>query len=284
MANALTTVTNPLVPTNMEGAIRLAELMSRGKVGIPPHLRGNPGDCLMVVEQAMRWRMSPYAVANCTSIIHDKLMFEGKLIAAAVMSSGELATRFRYDYSGEGDDRAVVASATLAGENEPRSIKVVLKDVRTRDKQGNVNRQWTGGQVDQQLSYYAVRAWSRRYAPGPLLGVYGSDEFSDTPEPETFDGTTIEAKAEPVTEQPKPRRTWADLIGEIKAKLDGCMSENEVIGVGASADVARVFDRASTQVIDELTALMNDAFARVKAPDEAAHDPDGVVEDHVPED
>ena len=48
-----------LVPQTMEQAMRLAEMMSRGKM-LPQHLQGSPGDCLMVVEQAMRWGMSPF--------------------------------------------------------------------------------------------------------------------------------------------------------------------------------------------------------------------------------
>ena len=42
--------------------------------------------CLVVIEQAMRWGMSPFAVAQCTSSIGGKLMYEGKLVAAAVES------------------------------------------------------------------------------------------------------------------------------------------------------------------------------------------------------
>src|ERR1035437_9078031 len=86
-----------LIPTNIDQAMRLADLMMRGKM-IPQHLQGSPGDCLMVIEQAMRWGMSPFAVAQCTSVIQGRLMFEGKLVAAAVQSSGILASRFQYIY------------------------------------------------------------------------------------------------------------------------------------------------------------------------------------------
>ena len=69
-----------LVPRDMDSAIRLAQAMASAKL-VPRHLQGDTGTCLMIVEQAMRWRMSPFAVAQCTSAIGGKLMFEGKLVA-----------------------------------------------------------------------------------------------------------------------------------------------------------------------------------------------------------
>src|SRR5215472_7510485 len=53
-----------LVPTDMDQAIRLAKAMSDAKM-LPKHLQGDVGTCLMIVEQAMRWGMSPFAVAQC---------------------------------------------------------------------------------------------------------------------------------------------------------------------------------------------------------------------------
>ena len=82
-----TTGGNGMIPQSMTEAVHLAEMMARGKM-MPEHLRGSAGDCLMVVEQAMRWRMSPFAVAQCTSSVKGKLMYEGKLVAAAVETSG----------------------------------------------------------------------------------------------------------------------------------------------------------------------------------------------------
>jgi hypothetical protein len=49
----------------------------------------------MVIEAAMRWGMSPFAVAQETSVIQGKLMFSGKLVAAAIQthSVSQSATR-----------------------------------------------------------------------------------------------------------------------------------------------------------------------------------------------
>jgi len=196
-----------LVPQNIDEALRLATLMASMK-GLPDWLHDSVSDCLQVVELAMRWGMSPFAVAQCVSLIHGKQMVEGKLVAAVVETSGQLSTHFQYEHDGAGDDRAVTVSATLKGEIKPKAIRVVLRDVRTFDKNGKPNRHWTGGQIDQQLCYSGVRTWARRHTPALMLGVYSREEFNEPQEGEPFTGPTIEASALDDPEpDPPPRPT-----------------------------------------------------------------------------
>ena len=200
---------NPLMPTNMDSAIRLAEIMATGKL-VPVHLQNKPGDCLMVIEQAMRWNMSPFAVAQCTSVIQGRLNYEGKLVAAVVQSApGVMASRFQYEFSGEGDTRQVTASGLMRGDDKPKSVTVVLKDVRTN------NEMWKK-QPDQQLVYSANRIWARRYAPEVMLGVYSPDEFERL-QPEDFRGQTIDAapvRQEPPRQQQQTQRRAPDPLGQ----------------------------------------------------------------------
>lgn len=189
-----TTGGNALVPQSMDQAVKLAEMMSRAKM-VPGHLQGHPGDCLMVIEQAGRWGMSPFAVAQCTSVIQGKLMYEGKLVAAALHTSGALKTRLEYTYSGAGADRAVVVSATLAGENEPRTLPLRLADAKT------TNKVWTT-QPDQQLAYAGARVWARRYCPEVMLGVYAPEEMEPPATAAPYAGTTIDATPEPAAPEP----------------------------------------------------------------------------------
>lgn len=165
--------TGSLAPQNIADAMKLAEIMSTGKL-LPAHLQGKPGDCLMVIEQAIRWGMSPFAVAQATSVIQGKLMFEGKLVAAAVHASGILAGRLSYDFAGTGDARKVTVKGTLKGEGAPREVEVILRDAKTG------NQLWTK-QPDQQLVYHGTRVWARRHAPEVMLGVYSPDEMDEAP-------------------------------------------------------------------------------------------------------
>lgn len=158
-----------LTPANMEQAMKLAEMMSGAKL-VPQHLQGKAADCLLVIEQASRWKMSPFAVAQCTSVIQGKLMYEGKLVAAVVNANGGLEERLSFDYTGEGENRKITVSGKFKGEKDPRTVDVIFKDVKT------ANSMWVK-QPDQQLMYSGTRAWARRHAPELMLGVYSPEEF-----------------------------------------------------------------------------------------------------------
>ena len=65
--------------TDMGAAMRLAEMMSTGRPCPARHLQKSPGDCLMVVELAMRFCAYPRSPSrNAPSVIQGKLMLEGK--------------------------------------------------------------------------------------------------------------------------------------------------------------------------------------------------------------
>lgn len=182
--------TYSLVPNSMDEAIRLAKAMASAKL-VPKHLQDDVGSCLMVVEQAMRWGMSPFAVAQCTSSISGKLMWEGKLVAAAVENCGAIEGHFDYKFSGEGDARCITVSALRRGEAQPREITIFIKDVRT-------SNEWWKKQPDQMLVYSGTRNWARRWTPAAILGVYSPEEFDRSTGRITDDtGPVIEHEPEP---------------------------------------------------------------------------------------
>jgi hypothetical protein len=285
---------NVLMPTNMESAIRLADMMSRGKIGIPEHLRNNPGDCLLIVEQAMRWGMSPFAVAACTSVISGKLNFEGKIVAAALNGSGIMAARLEYEYSGAGQDLAVTVRGTIKGEAKPREIKLWLKEAKT------TNGMWTK-QPEQQLCYAGTRVWARRHAPEVMLGVYSPEEFDAQTARDTFRGTTLDAApathdpAPPerqtvqhaagtpdpvamVAEQPK-RPTQGQFVDTVAMALATCEGGEEVDAILARADVQLALDRFSPDAKDRLNHIISEAIRRTAATETSAPEDDGVFAD-----
>lgn len=177
----------PLLPNSIGEAIQVAELMAKARM-VPDHLRGSVADCFLVVNQARLWRMDPFSLAQGTSFIHGKMMYEGKVIAAVVHSLGNLSSRLSYEFEGAGDNRTVVVSGTLRGEDKARTVSVKLKDARTS------NKVWQT-QPDQQLAYHGARVWARRHVPEVIQGVYAPEEF---PEPTMRDVTP------PKVEPPAP--------------------------------------------------------------------------------
>jgi hypothetical protein len=155
----------------MMEAMKLAEMMSSARL-VPQALQKSPADCLMVVMQAIRWQMDPFAVAQECSVIQGKLMHSGKLVAAVVNARGDLAERLSFTYAAQGDARTITVRGRLRGEPEPREISVRFGDAKTQ------NKVWQS-QPDQQLAYHGTRVWARRHTPELMLGVYSPEEFDE---------------------------------------------------------------------------------------------------------
>lgn len=149
--------------------MELAKLMADCNF-VPPHLRKKPGDCLAIVMQAARWGMDPFAVANKTFFVNDRIAYEAQLINAVVNSSGLLKGRLRPEWDGEGDALSCTVTGNIRGEEAPLKRKVEIKTITTK------NSPLWKQDPSQQLAYYAQRAWARLYTPEVILGVYTPDE------------------------------------------------------------------------------------------------------------
>ena len=165
---------------------RIAMIMAKGST-IPNSLKFVDGDpktpfpdevvianCFRVVNQAVRWGMDPFAVMDCASIIHGKLMWEGKLVAAVLDAKLGIKLNYRYDEK-PGQDLGVTVYATLPGETEPREIFGRVKDWHKGTKSPWANE----GAWKRQLRYMGNREWARAHAPAIMLGVYTDDELDD---------------------------------------------------------------------------------------------------------
>lgn len=160
---------------NAAEAMEFAKLMAISSVAVPKHLRGNPGACLAVTIQAIEWRLSPYAVANKSYSVNDRLAYESQLIQAVILQRAPIKGRFKVEYSGVGEHRVCKVSATLqdggAVEYEsPEFGRITPK-----------NSPLWKSDPDQQQFYYSGRALCRRHFPDVLLGIYDRDEIDEAP-------------------------------------------------------------------------------------------------------
>ena len=210
---------NALVPNNIAEALQLAEVMAKANL-IPEHLRGKPGDCLLIVMQAQRWGMDAVSVAQSTSVVHGKLCYEGKLVAAALYAMGAIEGRLRYEFSGTGEQRTVRVLGRPRGAGVDQVVEGKVADWKTG------NDQWKK-QPDDMLVYRGTRQWARRYAPEALLGVYTPDELEDAPQP-AADVRVVGTIAPGAAELPlyseadfaKNLPTWWDIIKSGKRTAD----------------------------------------------------------------
>ena len=168
-----------LVPQSMDEAMRVSEFMAKASL-MPDHLRGKPGDCLLVIMQAQRWGMDALSVAQCTAVVKGKLCYEGKLVSAVLMSMGVIKEELDYEYSGTGANRKITVTGTLARSGKTKTIEGTFAQWKTS------NDAWVRD-TDQMLSYRGARQWARRHAPSAMLGVYTPDEMEDV----SYDGGKV---------------------------------------------------------------------------------------------
>ena len=132
-------------------------------------------NCFLVVEQSHRWAMSPFAAVACASVVHGRLMWEGKLINAVI--EAQMGVRLTYTFNGQtGDALGVVVSGTRSGETEAVTVSGTVGDWKTT---GN-GSPWKGESANErQLRYRGAREWGRAYAASAILGIIAEDEAQD---------------------------------------------------------------------------------------------------------
>lgn len=168
-----------LTPQSFEAAEKIAGLMA--SCGTMPKHMQNKGDAFRIVVQAAKWRMDPFAVAECTSLVHGRLCFEGKLVAAVLSSMNAIEGRLSYTFEGEGQAMKItVAGKVRGGKVETLSGTVALWRTETW-KEENGQRKKIPNQWDKDpqsmLVYRGTRQWARLYTPEAMMGIYTPDEF-----------------------------------------------------------------------------------------------------------
>lgn len=203
---------------------RIARAMGASNL-IPEHLQGatteqTSANCLMVVNQAVRWRMDPYAVAPESyvvtkkgSLARGKLAFQGKLVAAVVNTRAGLVGRLSYTFEGAGDGRTVTVSGQFDNEDEPRTITLSVKQAKTD------NTMWRTD-PDQKLVYSGVTKWARRHCPEVMLGVLTDDDLDrmaidvEHSPAGSLDDLTTRLEAPPADTTPPPDQQTVDASRE----------------------------------------------------------------------
>lgn len=158
--------------SSMGEVMEFSKIMAIAGTAVPPHLRNQAGTCLAIIIQAIEWRMSPYAVANKSYVVNDRVAYESQLIHAVIEQRAPLIGRLKNRFIGEGDTRQCIVWANVRGEDDP------LEYTSSQYKmiQPKNSPLWKT-KPDLQLFYNASRDWARMYFPDVILGVYAEDEL-----------------------------------------------------------------------------------------------------------
>ena len=214
-----------LLPQTFGDVVAFASVMARADLALPKHLRGNEGACMAVAMQAVRWGMDPFAVANKTYSVNDRLAYEAQLVAAVVHMRAGIKGRPNYVYSGEGATRTCKVICTLE-DGEVREYETPPIGTITVK-----NSPLWKSDPDQQLGYFAIRSWARRYTPEVILGVYDRDEI---------------AEAQPLNITPKQNTGLYARLAQTTASGEGFTAHNVIVGV----DPADGPDTTVTAIVD----------------------------------
>jgi len=209
------------LPSTMAEAMEVAKLMAAGNF-VAPHLRGKPGDCLAVVMQATRWAMDPFAVANKSYFVNDRMAYESQLVTAVINSSHVLDGRLQPSWQGEGNDLVCTVRGRLKGDPEIKERRVPIKNITTR------NSPLWKSDPEQQLAYYAMRAWVRLHAPEVLMGVYTPEELGAEQRAAARDGGALAPQpltgamliGQAAAAEPQQQQTMGEQLGDNIPALD----------------------------------------------------------------
>lgn len=173
-----------LMPQTFGEVVSFAQMMARSGPMLRPIFRDNPGACMAVIMQAMRWGgLDPWQVANKAFFVNDQIAYESQLLAAVIILRAPIQDRPDYRFEGEADQRVCIVSVTLKNgrkieHRSPPIGKILPK-----------NSPLWKTDPDQQQGYYTIRALSRRHFPDIVLGAYDRDEIIDL-EPVVVDRRT----------------------------------------------------------------------------------------------
>jgi hypothetical protein len=244
-----------LEPKSLADIMAFAQLMAKAGPMVGKSFRGNPGACMGITMQAMRWGMDPFAVsqkAYTTGQGDDAtIAYEAQLVNAVILASPVLKGRPTYLYEGEGEKRRCKVVAMLRADPEPKDyLSPPLASIRARSPL------WKSD-PDQQLAYYAIRSWARRHCPEIILGVYTVEEM------ETVEGSYERVPDAPGAEfDPRPF-----LGGRGKAKLrDKLVADltTEMEGASSHAALTAAVERfkASWRVSENVMLGIDEVHAR----------------------
>lgn len=186
---------------NLNQIMEVAKVVAISQSAIPKHLRDNVGACLAICIQASEWRMSPFAVANKSYVVNDRIAFEAQLVAAVILRRAPIVGRIAYTFTGDGPKRRCKTSAKLSEDGS-----VVEYESPEFDRIPVKNSPLWKSDPDQQLGYFSVRAMCRRHFPDVILGIYTPEEMQEaiTIEAETIKPGRIGAGfSDPLTDATK---------------------------------------------------------------------------------
>jgi hypothetical protein len=173
LADAITIGKGGINFVNAGEVMEFAKMMAASGSAVPKHLRGQPGACLGILDDSIRLGINPYALARKSYFVNDLLAYEAQVFMAIVNALAPLKTRPDIRFEGEGQEMRAIVTGTFR-DGAVREYK----SPRIADISPKNSPLWKSD-PGQQLSYYSLRGFARRWCPEVILGIHDVDEMRE---------------------------------------------------------------------------------------------------------
>jgi ribosome modulation factor len=168
-----------MMPSNGRELMDMANMMAQSGPMVRDFYRNNPGACAALIMVCAPYGLNPilssWKTYRASKGDDAPISFEAQFINAMINQSAPIIGRLVPIYEGEGVSRVCVLSPKDRATGEILHYKTPpIGSITVKNSPS-----WKSD-PDQQLFYYASRAWARRYFPELLLGIYSREEIEDS--------------------------------------------------------------------------------------------------------
>lgn len=143
---------------------------------IPKQYQGQPADCFIAIQMAVRLGVEPMMFMQSTYIVHGKPGMEAKLCIALINAKGPFTGPIQWRFEGKGKTRQCTAYATMKETGEVCESTVTRATVEAEG--WNKNPKWQSME-DLMFQYRSASFLGRLYCPEVLMGMQTMDELED---------------------------------------------------------------------------------------------------------
>ena len=165
---------NLLDTARFEHLYRLAQMFASSTL-VPDSFRGNPANCFIGIQMALRCGVDPFMFLQKMYVVHGRPAIETQLAVAMANASGVFSKRIGYQLEGSGAARSCTARATIRDTGEIVEQTVSVEIAQAMGWWTKKDSLWPK-MTDLMLQYRSAMWLIRTNCPEVLMGMMSKEE------------------------------------------------------------------------------------------------------------
>lgn len=265
---ALTKTSNAgmvLRPSNFAELAQFAQMAAKSAM-VPAQYKGQPENIMLAIQMGSELGLAPMQALQNIAVVNGRPAVWGDAMPGLCRQSA-VCDDIVETITGDGDKMVATCTAIRVGK-QPVVRTFSVEDAK---KAGLWGKTGPWQQYPKRMLQMRARGFALRDAfPDVLRGLISAEEAADTP-PDTFAGTTIEAKAETPTPREEARRpTVTEWLKQLDADLAQATTPEDIDMILAREDVHKAQDSFHNGAKERLDKLIADAVAHARAMETSA--------------